>query len=172
MTRGRESESSEEDEEIYEVENLLDHRRANKERKIEYLVRWLGYPEEYDTWEAEKNIFSEELIEKYWAGQTMSRQEFLKGKKRKTAENKGQIKQNKKLKVEKTERTRLVSEPPSGLQWEDLIEVIDMFNTKKKELFGEVRWRNQEKSYMLSDIIRKHRPIPLLKYYESHMSFK
>jgi hypothetical protein len=53
----------------------------------------------------------------------------------------------------------LASEPPNGLEWTDMIEVIDLFKTKEKELFGEVQWKNQEKSYILSDIIRIHCPI-------------
>jgi hypothetical protein len=51
----------------YEVEAILSHRflRGNK---LEFLVRWLGYGHEHDTWEPEANcVNSSELITEYWA---------------------------------------------------------------------------------------------------------
>ena len=40
--------------EEYEVESILDKRIVKGETK--YLVRWKGWPEEYDKWEPEENL--------------------------------------------------------------------------------------------------------------------
>lgn len=50
----------------YVVEDILSHRWRGK--KLEYLVRWLGYGHEHDTWESEENCSnSPELVSNYWA---------------------------------------------------------------------------------------------------------
>jgi hypothetical protein len=50
----------------YVVEDILSHRWRGK--KLEYLVRWLGYGHEHDTWEPEENCAnSPELVSNYWA---------------------------------------------------------------------------------------------------------
>ena len=42
------------DDEHYEIEKILDKRVRNG--VTEYLIRWKGYTEEYDTWEPEQNL--------------------------------------------------------------------------------------------------------------------
>jgi DNA invertase Pin-like site-specific DNA recombinase len=49
---------------IYKVSKLVD-KRINNDNIIEYLVRWEGYTEKYDTWEAEKRILDKKLIKEY-----------------------------------------------------------------------------------------------------------
>lgn len=49
---------------IYKVYKLVD-KRVNDNNVIEYLVRWDGYTEKDDTWEAEKRILDKKLIEEY-----------------------------------------------------------------------------------------------------------
>lgn len=49
------SESSFSDENVYKVEKILQS-RTNKKGNKEYLIKWLGYPYEDNTWEPEKNI--------------------------------------------------------------------------------------------------------------------
>ena len=46
----------EDDEEEYDVERILDSRRSG--RKIEYLVKWLGFDEEENSWEPTENFSS------------------------------------------------------------------------------------------------------------------
>jgi hypothetical protein len=51
----------------YEVKAILSHRflRGNN---LEFLVRWLGYGHEHDTWEPEENCAnSADLVTEYWA---------------------------------------------------------------------------------------------------------
>lgn len=50
-------------EDIYEVENVLDHKIAKKQRK--FLVHWKGYNSKHDTWEPEKSLNCPKLLKLY-----------------------------------------------------------------------------------------------------------
>ncbi|KAG1049749.1 hypothetical protein G6F43_007941 [Rhizopus delemar] len=55
--------------EEYEVERIVDHKilKDNKKKlSIKYLIKWLNYDEEDNTWEKAKNVFAVDLIEAYW----------------------------------------------------------------------------------------------------------
>jgi transposase InsO family protein len=52
-------------EEEYEVEKILSAR--GRKGAQQYLVKWKGYPENYDQWEPEENLQNaEELVREYW----------------------------------------------------------------------------------------------------------
>ncbi|GAA5952845.1 hypothetical protein JCM10213_007559, partial [Rhodosporidiobolus nylandii] len=58
-------ESSEEEDDVFEVQAIKDHKRTKS--GLSYLVRWKGYGEGDDTWEGEDNVATaSEAIEKYW----------------------------------------------------------------------------------------------------------
>ena len=58
-----ESSCSDEDEQEYEVERILNHR--GKGSYLEYEVKWVGYEE--TTWEPAENLEnSAELVKEYW----------------------------------------------------------------------------------------------------------
>ena len=47
----------------------LDHRTVYRghQRKTEYLISWIGYGDEHNTWEPAKNVSnSAELVQDYW----------------------------------------------------------------------------------------------------------
>ena len=54
-------------EEEFRIDHLVAHRA--KGRSFEYLVRWAGYPVEYNTWEPQKNLIETEAFERYWQKQ-------------------------------------------------------------------------------------------------------
>jgi hypothetical protein len=72
--------SSAEEEETYEVEKILDHRR-DKSGMYEYLVKWRHYGIESNTWEPVSNFDSLGAIQKYWK---QKRMEHKRGKHKKS----------------------------------------------------------------------------------------
>ncbi|KAF7728069.1 Trefoil factor 3 [Apophysomyces ossiformis] len=59
--------SATEDEE-YEVEAILDHRRMKgRGKQLQYRIKWKGYPDEDNTWEKESNVSADLLVEEYWS---------------------------------------------------------------------------------------------------------
>ncbi|KAJ1372861.1 Chromobox protein 5 [Parelaphostrongylus tenuis] len=49
---------------VYVVESII-NKRKNKEGRIEYLVKWQGFPLEESTWEPEENIACHELLTEF-----------------------------------------------------------------------------------------------------------
>jgi hypothetical protein len=50
----------------YEVDHIKDHRRT-KRNGVQYLVSWLNYPPEEDSWEPAENLTgAQEAIDDYW----------------------------------------------------------------------------------------------------------
>jgi hypothetical protein len=54
-----------EGEEEFKVHSLASHRNAG--RSYQYLVRWLGYGPEHNTWEPQSTLEDTEAFERYWA---------------------------------------------------------------------------------------------------------
>ena len=47
------------------------HRYFGRQKKLQYLVKWLGYPESDNTWEPVENLCADDLIQDYkhhWQG--------------------------------------------------------------------------------------------------------
>ena len=55
-------------EQEYEVEEILAHRLQRGKLKQEFLIKWLGYGPEHNTWEPEGNVVhAPEKLADYWA---------------------------------------------------------------------------------------------------------
>ncbi len=52
-------------EEEYEVEKVINHRHAGRARTLQYLVKWIGYPEADNTWEPADQVHAPQLIKAY-----------------------------------------------------------------------------------------------------------
>ena len=52
-------------EEEYKVEYVVNHRRHGKARRLQYLIKWKGYPESDNTWEPLDQVHAPELIREY-----------------------------------------------------------------------------------------------------------
>jgi hypothetical protein len=60
---------------VYEVERIVDHRETTKGRQ--YLLKWAGYPESDNTWEAESDLHCSVLLRAYWNEKNHQRSEKL-----------------------------------------------------------------------------------------------
>lgn len=55
--------SGSDDEDIYTVERVVDKRRSGG--RVQYLVKWLNYADEDNTWEPVENILDQSIINEY-----------------------------------------------------------------------------------------------------------
>jgi len=52
-------------EEEYEVEKILDSRRFGRGRKLQYLVKWKGYPDSENQWVDKDDIFADQALAEF-----------------------------------------------------------------------------------------------------------
>src|SRR5258708_4554874 len=60
----------EEGEAEYEVEKILDHRKFGRGRKLQYLIKWKGYPDSENQWVNQRDVFAEEAVAEYEASKS------------------------------------------------------------------------------------------------------
>jgi hypothetical protein len=51
----------------YEVETIRNHRYFGKQKKLQYLLKWKGYPESDNTWEPATQVHAPQLVKQYHA---------------------------------------------------------------------------------------------------------
>jgi len=51
--------------EEYEVEAVLNHRHYGRQCRLQYLIKWKGYPSSDNTWEPKENVHAEDLVKEY-----------------------------------------------------------------------------------------------------------
>ncbi len=52
-------------EEEYEVERIVAHRQFGRSKRLQYLIKWKGYPESDNTWEPADQVHAPDLIKHY-----------------------------------------------------------------------------------------------------------
>src|SRR6266481_6092310 len=52
-------------EEEYEVERIVAHQQFGRSKRLQYLIKWKGYPESDNTWEPADQVHAPELIKHY-----------------------------------------------------------------------------------------------------------
>ena len=62
--RRMQDEGNQEEEEVFSVEKVL-NKRIGPGGRIEYLLKWMNYPESESTWEPRNNLDCPELIQAY-----------------------------------------------------------------------------------------------------------
>src|SRR6202046_1418819 len=51
--------------EEYEVEKILDSRKVGRGRKLQYLVKWKGYPDSENQWVDKNDVFADEAVREF-----------------------------------------------------------------------------------------------------------
>ncbi|KAG4301066.1 hypothetical protein PCANB_002611 [Pneumocystis canis] len=181
---------SENEDEIYAVEKILDHRMNSKRTGWEYLIKWKDYDDlEDNTWEDEKSCEGcKDLIEQYWesvGGCPPLSEKSGPGRKRKSiqsykdVDNEYEMKQRKSVtKSKDLSTTNVLStetwKPPMHLSsWEDQIESVDTIERDPSgKLLVYVNWIHGEKSVHDSLLIYQKCPLKMLHFYENHLVFR
>ena len=66
------------------MERIINHRHYGRSKKLQYLVKWLNYPEADNTWEPADQIHAPELIKSYHRHTPLSRIKTLTASKETT----------------------------------------------------------------------------------------
>ncbi|KAI7907030.1 uncharacterized protein BX663DRAFT_494584 [Cokeromyces recurvatus] len=179
---------------IFEVEKIVGHRHSQREQNaVEYLIKWKGYDEEFNTWERESNVYAKGLINQYWANQPYTLTEFRKkhpNNEKLNSKNKNKSKESNSLKrkvssshnstkvdrkqiIQEIKASQISSTPPAGYLWSDIDSVVNVFYNEPNVYFAEVKWSQDEQknTYIPTRILKKHNPLKLIYFYEKRLEF-
>jgi len=130
LGRGGESEGEEEE---FTVERILDKRIRNS--KVEYLIKWEGYPDTENTWEPQENLDCPDIISAYEEKAQKKKEEK---KRKKEAESSGGKKKQKVVEEEDNKPRGF----DRGLQPERIIGATD----SSGELMFLMKWKDSDEA--------------------------
>ncbi|XP_013783354.1 chromobox protein homolog 1-like [Limulus polyphemus] len=158
--------SEEEEEEEYIVEKILDKRI--QAGKVEYFLKWKGYPESENTWEPEENLDCPELISEYEEKQKVDVEEKKDSsdKKRKiNGTEKRESSQKKKKKVEEDNKPRGFDR---GLDPERIIGATD----SSGELMFLIKWKGSDEADLVPARLANVKcPQVVIQFYEERLTW-
>jgi hypothetical protein len=64
---------TEEEEEQYEIDAILDMRRYGRKKTLQYLVHWKGYPHADDLWVNHKDLNAPDLLKEFYQNTTTNK---------------------------------------------------------------------------------------------------
>lgn len=176
---GDESSGSEEE---YEVERIVGKRV--RFGKVEYRVKWVGYPESDNTWQAVDTMNCPDLIEEYERAMEKSMAVASKSPKPPKTSSRRKNTQNKdhgaRLRVPKGASATGASSPESASaappmvpgDWEDEVVRIDtVTRADHGKLHVWVQWQSGEITEELASEANVRCPQKVIQFYESRLKF-
>jgi len=158
MDKGPASDGEEEEE--YSVEKILDKRM--KGGKVEYLIKWEGYPDSENTWEPQENLDCPEIINAFEAK--------AKGKKEETKKRKKEAEPapSKKKKVVEDDDDSKPRGFDRGLQPERIIGATDTSG----ELMFLMKWKDSDEADLVpSRQANVKCPQIVIQFYEERLTW-
>lgn len=164
------------DGDVYNVEKIVDSRIFYG--KKQYLIKWEGYPGDFNTWEYEKDIFCKDLIAEYEASAKSRASKKDAKKKRSIEQDSPNTKVNRSKAKESTPKkeTSIALEKGECNQdsWEDMIEdvITVQWNSLSKRLDVQFKMKNGNVGIVPATDAHVHFPRALIRFYEKHISFQ
>jgi len=159
---------SEEEEPEFAVEKIVSH-RVNKKGKLEYYIKWKGFPNEENTWEPTKNLNCEDLIEKY----EEERKKLEKDKPKEAKDGKRKADGStpaKKKKVEKEGELKVSVEDGFEKGWaaEEILGATETLG----ELYFLIKWKdNADATLLAAKTVNVKIPQMVIAFYEARTTW-
>jgi len=156
------------DEEEFIVEKIL-KMRTTKKGKVQYLLKWKGFPDSENTWEPAENLECPELIAAFVAEQKEKQQTSTSnGKRSHSNNNTNEVNNNN----SPTKRPRIEFEQTGyhrGLVPEMLMGATDIYDG---ELMFLVKWKGVARPELVpSRIVNKQSAQLVIKFYEDRLTW-
>ncbi|XP_076335927.1 chromobox protein homolog 1-like isoform X2 [Tachypleus tridentatus] len=166
MGKKKQKDASPVPEEEYIVEKILDKRI--EAGKVEYFLKWKGYPESENTWEPEENLDCPELISEFEEKRKVDVEEKkdTSDKKRKiNGTEKRESSQKKKKKVEEDNKLRGFDR---GLDPERIIGATD----SSGELMFLIKWKGSDEADLVPARLANVKcPQVVIQFYEERLTW-
>lgn len=184
----------------YEVQAVRDKRRNPITGKLEYLLKWVGYPEDQSTWEPIEHCTCEDLIAAYEAKEAtkLKKSSSAKGESSSSSKKHGNSKRPFKF-VEDDDDEYAMDEGSRGhndgdeandravtlgtktsskkstrvtCEWEKQVdEITTVAVDTSRKLSISIKWKNGQSSIERADDVHLKAPLKLIAYYEAHLRF-
>ncbi|KAJ8663918.1 hypothetical protein O0I10_000193 [Lichtheimia ornata] len=184
------------DEEEYEVERIVDHKRLTRGR-YKYLIKWKGYSDEENTWESEDNIAAPELMDEYWRnhGDDADTARENKRKRVTTPDEDARAmpppppRTPRRTRQDDNQRQRLgrrtvkfnghdvivddaYPQNADNIDWEKEVKAVELVGPQANGgLEAVIQWNDGKYSLHPCPLLHRKCPIKLLKYYENLLEF-
>ncbi|KIX95695.1 uncharacterized protein Z520_08402 [Fonsecaea multimorphosa CBS 102226] len=184
-----EDEDDEDDEEEvaeYSVEAIRDHKFVRG--VVYYYIKWQGYSEKDNTWEPEEHLLphARQLLAAYHeklggapvppTKRTKSKQKL---REQPSSEDlapppkRRRRKGNDDVSASPAEETELGTWLPNKEDWEGLVVKVETVERDETgQLLAYISFKNGKRSKVGMDMVYRHCPRPMLKFYEEHLKFK
>jgi len=158
--KSKDIEEEEEEPEEYVVEKILDKRMNGN--KVEYFLKWKGYPDSENTWEPEENLDCPEMISEFEIKYNKEKTETDKKRKLNGAEGASEVPAKKKA---EDDRPRGFDR---GLKPDKIIGATD----SSGDLMFLIKWKGCDEADLVSSKIANLKcPQIVIKFYEERLTW-